>query len=58
MSQVSLAWLNRRITAPIIGFSSVDRIEEALAARDKVLTEEEEEYLAEMYVPRDVQGHS
>lgn len=58
MSHVGLAWLNQRVTAPIVGFSSVDRIEEALAATGKVLTDEEERYLEELYVPQDVQGHS
>ncbi|KND86505.1 Versiconal hemiacetal acetate reductase [Tolypocladium ophioglossoides CBS 100239] len=58
MSHVSLAWLNRRVTAPIIRFSSVDRIEEALAARGKELSEDEERYLEELYVPQVVQGHS
>jgi aryl-alcohol dehydrogenase-like predicted oxidoreductase len=58
MSHVSLAWLNRRVVAPIIGFSSVERIEDALAARGKELSDEEERYLEEMYLARDVQGHS
>ncbi|KAJ3543808.1 hypothetical protein NM208_g3385 [Fusarium decemcellulare] len=58
MSHVSLAWLNRRVTAPIIGFSSVERIDEALAAIGKELTFDEERYLEELYVPRPVQGHS
>ena len=58
MSHVSLAWLNRRVVSPIIGFSSVERIEDALAARDKRLSEEEERYLEELYLARDVQGHS
>ncbi|KID59660.1 Pyridoxal phosphate-dependent decarboxylase, partial [Metarhizium hybridum] len=47
MSHVSLAWLNRRVTAPIIGFGSVGRIEEALAARGKELSRDEEQYLEE-----------
>ena len=58
MSHVSLAWLNRRVVAPIIGFSSVERIDDALAARGKELSDEEERYLEEMYLARDVQGHS
>ncbi|CAN9331036.1 unnamed protein product [Alternaria alternata] len=57
MSHVALAWLNRRVTAPIIGFSSAERIDEALAARGKVLTEEEERYLEEAYRPQDILGH-
>lgn len=58
MSHVCLAWLNKRVTSPIIGFSSVQRIDEALAARGKELTDDEERYLEELYVPQAVQGHS
>lgn len=58
MSHVSLAWLGRRVTAPIIGFSSVDRMAEALAARGKVLSPEEESYLEDVYRPKPIQGHS
>ncbi|KAI1184608.1 aldo-keto reductase [Nemania serpens] len=58
MSHVSLAWLNRRVTAPILGFSSEERIFEALSARGKILTAAEELYLEEAYLPRPVQGHT
>lgn len=57
MSHVALAWLNRRVTSPIIGFSSAGRIDEALGARGKVLTDEEEKYLEEAYRPQNVLGH-
>lgn len=57
MSQVALAWLNRRVTSPIVGFSSVERIDEAIDARGKSLDTEEERYLEELYVPKAVQGH-
>ncbi|KAI1500421.1 aldo/keto reductase [Biscogniauxia marginata] len=57
MSQVALAWINRRVASPIIGFSSVERIEEALGARGKVLTGEEEKYLEELYRPKEIVGH-
>lgn len=57
MSHVALAWLNRRVTAPIVGFGSVDHIDETLAANGKELTEAEEEYLEQLYEPQDVQGH-
>jgi aryl-alcohol dehydrogenase-like predicted oxidoreductase len=56
MSHVALAWLNVRVAAPIIGLSSVERLEEALAANGKVLTEEEEKGLEELYVAREVVG--
>jgi len=58
MSQVALAWINKRITSPIIGFSSVERMDEALGVRGKTLTEEEEKYLEELYQPKTIQGHS
>jgi aryl-alcohol dehydrogenase-like predicted oxidoreductase len=58
MSHVALAWINKRVTSPIIGFSSVERMDEALEARGKTLTEEEEKYLEELYSAVSVVGHS
>jgi aryl-alcohol dehydrogenase-like predicted oxidoreductase len=58
MSQVALAWINKRISSPIIGFSSVERIDEAIEVRGKTLTEEEEKYLEELYQPKAIAGHS
>ncbi|XXH02481.1 hypothetical protein Hte_008857 [Hypoxylon texense] len=57
MSQVALAWTLKRVTSPIIGFSSVGRMDEALSARGKELTAEEEKYLEEAYTPLEVEGH-
>ncbi len=56
MSQVALAWINRRVASPIIGFSTIARIDEAIEARDKTLTEEEEKHLEELYQPKAVSG--
>jgi aryl-alcohol dehydrogenase-like predicted oxidoreductase len=58
MSHVALAWINKRITSPIIGFSSEARMDEAIEARGKTLTDEEEKYLMELYETRPIQGHS
>ncbi|EFQ86936.1 hypothetical protein P3342_010505 [Pyrenophora teres f. teres] len=58
MSHVALAWINKRIASPIIGFSSADRMDEALASRGKELSEEEEKYLEELYEPVRIVGHS
>ena len=58
ISHVALAWLNKRVTAPIVGLSSIARIDEALAAGGKTLTEDEEAYLEEKYTPRPVLGHT
>jgi aryl-alcohol dehydrogenase-like predicted oxidoreductase len=57
MSQVTLAWMQKWVTSPIIGFSSVERIDDALSARGKVLAAEEERYLEEAYTPVEVEGH-
>lgn len=57
MSQVTLAWMQKRVTSPIIGFSSVERIDDALSARGKALAAEEERYLEEVYTPVEVEGH-
>jgi aryl-alcohol dehydrogenase-like predicted oxidoreductase len=58
MSTVALAWINKRVASPIIGFSTEARMDEALEARGKTLTDEEEKYLEELYQPRAISGHS
>ena len=50
--------INKRVSSPIIGFSSVVRIDEAIDVRGKTLTEEEEKYLEELYEPKAISGHS
>lgn len=57
MSHVALAWINKRVASPIVGFSSVARLDEAIAATGKTLTEEEERYLEELYLPKAIHGH-
>ena len=57
MSHVALAWVNDRISSPIIGFSSTKRMDEALEANKKKLTEEEEKYLEELYQAKPVTGY-
>ena len=57
MSHVALAWINKKVSSLIIGFSSVDRMDEALGMKGKELTEEEDKYLEEPYTTRAIQGH-
>ena len=57
MSQVAIAWIKARVTSPIIGFSSVEGMEEAVGARGRSLSEEDERYLEEPYVDRGISGH-
>ncbi|KAL2782603.1 Aldo/keto reductase [Aspergillus keveii] len=54
MAHVALAWISKRVTSPIIGFSTLARLEQAIAARGKMLTEEEEKYIEEPYQPKSV----
>lgn len=56
MSHVALAWINQRISSPIIGFSSTKRIDEAVEANGKQLSDEEEKYLEDPYEPKKVFG--
>lgn len=58
MSHVALAWIVQKGTIPIVGFSSVARIEEAAAVQGKTLTDDEIKYLEEPYEPKNIQGHS
>ena len=58
MSHVATAWSIQKGDLPIIGFSKVERIDEALEVRGKTLTEEEIKYLEEPYQPKNIVGHS
>jgi 1-deoxyxylulose-5-phosphate synthase len=59
-SQIALAWvLNKpHIAAPIIGSSKIEYLDQAIAALDVKLTEEEIQRLEEFYQPHPVLGHS
>ncbi|MFU0841896.1 MAG: hypothetical protein ACFWTZ_04725 [Burkholderia sp.] len=53
MAQEALAWVlsNPAVTAPIVGTTSVKHVEEAVAALDVKLDEDEKKALEEPYVP-------
>jgi aryl-alcohol dehydrogenase-like predicted oxidoreductase len=58
-AQVALAWVLHKpgITAPIIGATKPSHLEDALAAEELTLTDEEIARLEEPYVPHPVLGH-
>jgi aryl-alcohol dehydrogenase-like predicted oxidoreductase len=58
MSHVALAWIIQKNTIPIVGFSSLKRLEEAVEVKGKTLTDDEIKYLEEPYQPKAVMGHS
>lgn len=56
MTEISLAWLLTKVTAPVVGVTKLHHIEGAVKAVDLVLTEEERAYLEEAYVPHALVG--
>jgi 1-deoxyxylulose-5-phosphate synthase len=58
-AQVALAWLLQRpgVTAPIVGATKIEHLEDALAAEQLVLSDHEVAQLEELYVPHAVSGH-
>jgi aryl-alcohol dehydrogenase (NADP+) len=59
-SQIALAWLLNKphITAPIIGATRMEHLEQAIAALEIKLSPEEIKRLEEPYKPHPVLGHS
>ena len=56
MTEVSLAWLLTKVTAPVVGATKLHHVEGAARAVDLVLTPEELLYLEEPYVPHNLVG--
>ena len=58
-AQVALAWLLHKpgVTAPIVGATKVEHLEDAIAAEQLSLSAEEIERLEEPYVPHAISGH-
>jgi len=57
MGQVSLAWSLTRVTAPIVGSTSLEKLEDLINGVDVKLAEEDILYLEEPYQARSVMGH-
>jgi hypothetical protein len=59
MAQIALAWLLHKewVDTPIIGTSSIEHLEDAVAALDIKLSNSDIEYLEEPYQPVPVSGH-
>ena len=59
-AQVALAWVLPQpgVTSPIIGASKMEHLDDAVAALNLKLDEEELKALAEPYQPHPVLGHS
>jgi len=59
-SQIALAWVLSKpyVTAPIIGATKMDHLDQAISALDLKLSEDEIKKLEEPYKPHPVLGHS
>jgi aryl-alcohol dehydrogenase (NADP+) len=59
-SQIALAWMldKPHITSPIIGASKMEHLEQAIAALDIQLTDDEVSSLEEAYQPHPILGHT
>ena len=59
MAQIAIAWLLHQegVTAPIVGMSAIEHLEEAVAALDISLDHADLEYLEEPYQPKPITGH-
>ena len=56
MTEISLAWLLTKVTAPIVGMTKPEQIEGAVKAVDLTLSAEELAYLEEPYIPHRLVG--
>ncbi|MGD0331207.1 MAG: aldo/keto reductase [Nitrososphaeria archaeon] len=57
--QIALAWLFRKgATAPIIGTSKPEHVQEAVESVDISLSEKDIAYMEEPYVPKRINGHT
>lgn len=56
MTEISLAWLLTKVTAPVVGATKRHHVEGAAKATELRLTQEEMRYLEEAYVPHRLVG--
>ena len=56
LTEISLAWLLTKVTAPVVGATKFSYVEGAAKAVELTLTQDEIEYLEELYVPHALVG--
>jgi aryl-alcohol dehydrogenase-like predicted oxidoreductase len=56
MTEISLAWLLTKVTSPVVGATKLSHVEGAAKSVDLQLTEEETDYLEELYIPHKLVG--
>jgi len=56
MTEVSLAWLESKVTSPIVGATKIHHIDGAVGSVNLTLSQEDITYLEELYVPHNLVG--
>ena len=56
MTEISLAWLLTKVAAPVVGATKVSHVDDMVKAVDLELSENEINYLEELYVPHALAG--
>ncbi|KAG2039329.1 NADP-dependent oxidoreductase domain-containing protein [Suillus americanus] len=56
MSQIALAWVASKVSSPIVGISSIQRLQESIIEEIE-LTPEEIKHLEDPYEPKAIRGH-
>ena len=56
MTEISLAWLLAKVTSPVVGATKLYHVEGMAKAVDLILSDEEQAYLEEPYVPHNLVG--
>ena len=56
MTEIALAWLLTKVTAPVVGATKISHVEGAARAVDLELSQEEINYLEQLYVPHALVG--
>ena len=56
MTEVSLAWLLTKVTSPVVGATKLSHIEGAVKSVELELTQDEINYLEELYIPHALAG--
>lgn len=56
MTEISLAWLLTKVTAPVVGATKLSQVEGMVKAVDLKLTNEDISYLEELYLPHSLVG--
>jgi len=56
MTEVSLAWLESKVTSPIVGATKIHHVDGAVGSVNLTLSQEDITYLEELYVPHNLVG--